>query len=202
MTSVGRGNSAQPASAEREFVFTPDDFRVIAAVLHGDAGIYLPETKATLVYSRLAKRLRLLGLSSFNDYCALIQDEAGVDERQAMLAALTTNVTRFFREPHHFDHLRERVLPDLVARARAGGRVRLWSSACSSGQEPYSMALTLLAGALPALAEEGPEEYVDYEKGYVQMTYPDLDDAVSDWLPMLDVGTEYKMPKVAMAISP
>ena len=152
MTSVGRGNSAQPASAEREFVFTPDDFRVIAAVLHGDAGIYLPETKATLVYSRLAKRLRLLGLSSFNDYCALIQDEAGVDERQAMLAVLTTNVTRFFREPHHFDHLRERVLPDLVARARAGGRVRLWSSACSSGQEPYSMALTLLA-AMPDAAQ-------------------------------------------------
>ncbi|ATQ44188.1 CheR family methyltransferase [Caulobacter mirabilis] len=132
----------------REFAFTPEDFRTIAAVLHGDAGIYLPESKSTLVYSRLAKRLRLLGISSFKDYCKLIQGSHGVDERQAMLAALTTNVTRFFREPHHFDHLKNTVMPALAARARAGGRVRLWSAACSTGQEPYSMALSVLA-ALP-----------------------------------------------------
>lgn len=131
--------------AGREFAFTTDDFRTIAAVLHGDAGIYLPDTKATLVYSRLAKRLRLLGISSFRDYCALIQHQDGVDERQHMLAALTTNVTRFFREPHHFDHLRDTVMPALAARAKAGGRVRLWSAACSTGQEPYSMALSALA---------------------------------------------------------
>jgi chemotaxis protein methyltransferase CheR len=132
----------------REFAFTTEDFRTIAAVLHGDAGIYLPDTKATLVYSRLAKRLRLLGISSFREYCALVQHQDGVDERQAMLAALTTNVTRFFREPHHFDHLRDTVMPALAARAKAGGRVRLWSAACSTGQEPYSMALSALA-ALP-----------------------------------------------------
>ena len=60
-----------------------------------------------------------------------------------MIAALTTNVTSFYREPHHFKHLREAVLPDLVARARAGGRVRLWSAGCSSGMEPYSIAITL-----------------------------------------------------------
>ena len=69
-----------------------------------------------------------------------------------MLTALTTNVTRFFREPHHFDHLRDRVMPRLAETARRGGRVRLWSAACSSGQEPYSMAITVLA-ALP----EAPE---------------------------------------------
>jgi chemotaxis protein methyltransferase CheR len=68
-----------------------------------DAGIYLPESKAALVYSRLAKRLRALGLASFRDYCRLVAKSEGVDERQKMLAALTTNVTRFFREPHHFD---------------------------------------------------------------------------------------------------
>lgn len=134
-----------PKDAGREFAFTTEDFRTIAAVLHGDAGIYLPDTKATLVYSRLAKRLRALGMSSFREYCKLIQDHEGVDERQHMLAALTTNVTRFFREPHHFDHLRDVVMPALAARARAGGRVRLWSAACSTGQEPYSMALTALA---------------------------------------------------------
>ena len=137
---------------EGEFVFTAEDFRHIAQTLHAHAGIALSEGKAALVYSRLAKRLRVLGLRSFRDYCALIEGVEGVDERQAMTAALTTNVTRFYREPHHFDHLRDQVMPELAARARAGGRVRLWSAACSNGQEPYSMALTVL-DVLPEAAE-------------------------------------------------
>jgi chemotaxis protein methyltransferase CheR len=142
---------AGPQMVDGEFAFTEGDFRKIAAMLHGDAGIALPESKATLVYSRLAKRLRALGLSSFRDYCALVAGQDGVDERQRMLAALTTNVTRFFREPHHFDHLRDVVLPPLLDTARRGGRVRLWSAACSSGQEPYSMAMTVL-GLMPDAA--------------------------------------------------
>ena len=97
-----------------------------------------------LVYSRLAKRLRQSGCPDFDTYWALIESPAGAQERQMMFAALTTNVTRFFREPHHFDHLKKSVLPALVATARAGGRVRLWSSACSTGEEPYSIAFTLL----------------------------------------------------------
>lgn len=137
---------------EGEFAFTAEDFRHIAQTLHSHAGIALNEGKAALVYSRLAKRLRALGLRSFRDYCALIDGVEGVDERQAMMAALTTNVTRFYREPHHFTDLRDRVLPPLVERARAGGRVRLWSAACSNGQEPYSIALTLLS-VLPEAAD-------------------------------------------------
>lgn len=136
---------------EGEYAFTAADFRKIAAMLHGDAGIALPESKATLVYSRLAKRLRALGLSSFRDYCALVSESSGLDERQKMLSALTTNVTRFFREPHHFDHLRTQVLPPLLAKARGGGRVRLWSAACSTGQEAYCMAMTVLALAPDAM---------------------------------------------------
>lgn len=145
--AAGRGSLV-----EGEFVLTADDFRHIAQTLHAHAGIALNEGKAALVYSRLAKRLRALGLRSFRDYCALIEGVDGVDERQAMTAALTTNVTRFYREPHHFDDLRDRVLPPLIERARAGGRVRLWSAACSNGQEPYSMALTLLS-LLPEAAD-------------------------------------------------
>jgi chemotaxis protein methyltransferase CheR len=137
---------------EGEFALTAEDFRHIAHVLHSHAGIALGEGKAALVYSRLAKRLRALGLRNFREYCALIDGVDGVDERQAMTAALTTNVTRFYREPHHFDHLRDQVMPRLAAHARAGGRVRLWSAACSNGQEPYSMALTVLS-VLPEAAE-------------------------------------------------
>jgi chemotaxis protein methyltransferase CheR len=128
-----------------EFLFTADDFRTIAATLHAAAGISLPESKATLVYSRLAKRLRALGLETFREYCKLVTGTEGLDERQQMIVALTTNVTRFFREPHHFDHLKEKVLPPLLANARRGGSVRIWSAACSNGQEPYSIALTVLS---------------------------------------------------------
>ena len=130
---------------EGEFAFTESDFKRISAMVHGDAGISLPDAKATLVYSRLAKRLRALGLNSFKDYCALVATAEGVDERQKMLAALTTNVTRFFREPHHFDHLKEKILPPLLDAARRGGKVRIWSAACSSGQEPFSIAMTILS---------------------------------------------------------
>lgn len=128
-----------------EYALTKDDFRNIAAMAQADAGIDLQENDLTLVYSRLAKRLRRLGLHDFAEYCALVTGPAGIDERQEMLAALTTNVTRFFREPHHFDHLKSLVLPPLITQAREGARVRLWSAACSSGQEPYSIGLTILA---------------------------------------------------------
>ena len=128
-----------------EFLFTAEDFRAIAATMHAAAGIALPEAKATLVYSRLAKRLRELGLESFREYCALVTGEDGLDERQQMIVALTTNVTRFFREPHHFEHLKATVLPPLLANARRGGAVRIWSAGCSNGQEAYSIALTILS---------------------------------------------------------
>jgi chemotaxis protein methyltransferase CheR len=135
----------QAQLVDGEFIFTAEDFKTIAATLHAAAGIALPESKATLVYSRLAKRLRVLGLESFRAYCALVTGNDGVDERQQMIVALTTNVTRFFREPHHFEHLKATVLPPLLANAKRGGSVRIWSAACSNGQEPYSIALTILS---------------------------------------------------------
>ncbi len=128
-----------------EFLMTQRDYATIAAALMAEAGISLSGNKANLVYSRLAKRLRLRGLSTFADYCALIESPSGTGERQDMIAALTTNVTRFFREPHHFEHLKAKILPSLLTRARQGQPVRIWSAACSSGQEPYSIALTLLS---------------------------------------------------------
>ena len=138
----------QTPMVEGEFLLTADHFASIAQMLLADAGIALAPSKATLLYSRLAKRLRALGLTDFGQYCELLADPQQKEERGHMLAALTTNVTRFFREPHHFDHLRTQVLPPLLAAAQKGGRLRIWSAACSSGQEPYSIALTIL-GLLP-----------------------------------------------------
>ena len=131
--------------ANGEYPLTRRDLSEIAAMIYADAGIALNETKASLVYSRLSKHIRNLGLSGFRQYCELVASPAGAGPRREMLSHLTTNFTRFFRENHHFDHLRNDVLSGLLAKARNGGRVRIWSAACSDGQEPYSIALTVLA---------------------------------------------------------
>jgi len=130
---------------DTEFPFTNKDFERLACILRAETGIILEPAKMPLLYARLVKRVRGLGLSSFDDYCVYIAAAAGAEERQRMLEALTTNVTRFFREPHHFEHLKKRVLPALIAEAYSGKRVRLWSAGCSSGEEPYSIALTILS---------------------------------------------------------
>lgn len=136
---------SQPAETllPGEFTLSRDDFRRISQMIYADAGIHLTEGKAALVYARLAKRLRSLRMQAFRDYCDLVASPEGADERQEMLTALTTNVTKFFREPHHFEHMKTRILAPMAQRG-SGGRVRLWSAACSTGQEPYSIAFTLL----------------------------------------------------------
>lgn len=138
--------------ASGEYPLTRRDLAQIAAMIYSDAGIFLNDSKASLVYSRLSKHIRQLGLRGFRDYCDLVSSPAGAPERKEMLSFLTTNFTRFFRENHHFEHLRSDVLPELIAKAKSGGRVRIWSAACSDGQEPYSIALTLLS-ALPNVAD-------------------------------------------------
>jgi chemotaxis protein methyltransferase CheR len=125
--------------------FTKADFAEITDLLARTTGIQLNESKASLVYSRLIKRLRQAGLDTFSDYCEFVRADA--DERQAMIEALTTNTTSFFREGHHFEHLQKHVMPVLLSKARAGTRVRLWSCASSSGQEPYSLAMTVLSSS-------------------------------------------------------
>ena len=132
------------AGGDREFAFSLKDFKHIARIAYEEAGLHMTESKAPLVYSRLAKRLRRLGIANFEAYRALIDTEAGRGERVEMIAALTTNFTKFFREPHHFEHARAHVIAPAAAKLRAGGKLRLWSAACSTGQEPYSLAMTLL----------------------------------------------------------
>ena len=123
---------------------TARDYAALSALVHRETGILLPDSKRELVRSRLAKRLRTRGLNRFEDYLKIVGSDPR--ERAAALDALTTNHTSFFRESHHFDHFVKDVRPTLVQRAARGERIRLWSSACSSGEEPYSMAMTLLGG--------------------------------------------------------
>ena len=138
--------------ASGEYPLTRRDLSEIAAMIYADAGIFLNETKASLVYSRLSKHIRALGLKGFREYCELVSSPEGAPVRREMLSHLTTNFTRFFRENHHFEHMRTELLPGLLERARRGGRVRLWSAACSDGQEPYSIALTVLS-MMPNIAD-------------------------------------------------
>ena len=100
-TASSRGYQA-PAG---ELVLTQSDFERISKILHQETGIALPSSKSQLVSSRLAKRMRALGLKRFEDYCQLVSSGQDAPELGHMIAALTTNVTRFFREMHHFDHL-------------------------------------------------------------------------------------------------
>ncbi len=126
------------------YTFSDKDFSTIAHHAQQDFGLHLTPAKRDLVYSRLSKRLRQLGLSDFAAYCKLLEGPDSNAERMEMLSALTTNVTHFFREEHHFQTLRDKVLPPLISAARSGGRLRIWSAGCSAGQEPYSLALTVL----------------------------------------------------------
>lgn len=109
-----------------------------------EAGLMIAPTKTALVQSRLMRRLRAIGLTSFSDYLDLVESEDGRDELRQMISVLTTNVSHFYRERHHFEILRANILPRLVKRAAQGGSVRIWSAGCSSGQEPYSIAMDVL----------------------------------------------------------
>jgi chemotaxis protein methyltransferase CheR len=118
------------------------DFRSLAAMVHQTTGIHLPISKREMVTSRLLPRLRELGLSEFDSYCLRLQEDA--EERSRFLERMCTHETRFFREPEHFECLEHHVYPHWLASARAGERsprVRIWSAACSTGQEPFSFAM-------------------------------------------------------------
>lgn len=125
---------------------TPAQFDWVRHQIYRQCGIRLQDGKQSLVRNRLEKRLRVLGLSGYDEYIDFLQHDANGGEMEAFVDSLTTNKTSFFRESRHFDFLREQVLPDLV-RAR---RVRMWSAACSTGAEAWSLAITL-AEAWPDL---------------------------------------------------
>ncbi len=132
-----------------EFALSDREFDRVKARVHAEAGISLSDAKRTLVISRLGKLVRALGLPSFDTYLDYLEQQAGAAEAQAFVNALTTNLTRFWREDHHFTHLATYVGELMRNRPRVGSngrpRLRIWSAGCSTGQEPYTIALSLLA---------------------------------------------------------
>jgi len=116
------------------------EFEFLRHVIGQNAGIVLGPTKRQLVQGRLAQRLRELGLTSYERYCDHVR-ESGPEELVALINALTTNVTAFFRENHHFEALAQYMLPEALKRNQQSRRVRLWSAGCSSGEEAYCLAI-------------------------------------------------------------
>jgi chemotaxis protein methyltransferase CheR len=123
---------------------TSAQFDEISALVKELCGINLHDGKQELVRARLAKRLRALGLEHFRDYLELLRNDPGGAELTAMLDALSTNLTSFFREPVHYDYLVREVIPSLRASSGRPGRLRIWSAGCASGEEPYSIVIRLL----------------------------------------------------------
>uniref|UniRef100_Q07SD6 Chemotaxis protein methyltransferase n=1 Tax=Rhodopseudomonas palustris (strain BisA53) TaxID=316055 RepID=Q07SD6_RHOP5 len=130
---------------QNEYALQDGDFRKIAKLVMDSTGIVLGEQKRAFVHGRLGRRLRILGLSDFRQYTKLLESDDGDDERRMLINAVTTNHTSFFREDHHFAYLAQTVLPEIV-KARGAGptRLRIWSAGCSTGEEPYTLAMTLL----------------------------------------------------------
>jgi chemotaxis protein methyltransferase CheR len=132
---------AAAAAESREFEFTDVDFRRVRELVRSTIGISLAESKRELVYGRLVRRLRHLRLGSFTEYVdSLETDDA---ELEQFCNAITTNLTAFFRERHHFEFLAREILPALLRRNVGSRRIRIWSAGCSTGEEPYSIAMAV-----------------------------------------------------------
>ena len=134
MSSILQSGSGR----DREFVFTLEDFERVSRLIYEHAGISLKPSKQDMVYSRLARRVRAAGLDNFRDYLALLENNDG-EEWEAFVNSLTTNLTSFFREPHHFPLLVEHVI-----KQDKNHPINLWCSAASTGEEPYSMAMSMV----------------------------------------------------------
>lgn len=130
----------------REFNFTDSNFEQLRQIALAHTGIVLGENKRQMMYGRLARRIRQLGLGSFDEYCARLERDPD-SELGELINAITTNLTAFFRENHHFEHLASTALPEILTRNAGSRRLRVWSAGCSTGEEPYSIAMTLAESA-------------------------------------------------------
>ncbi|OAI06815.1 CheR family methyltransferase [Methylomonas methanica] len=126
----------------REFEYTQADFDVLRKISNQYSGILVPDDKFDMFYSRLSKRVRMLGFTSFKQYCHYLKDNPDTEFTE-FINAVTTNLTSFFRENHHFEYLSKTVVPGLLKKHAATKQIKVWSAGCSTGEEPYSLAMTL-----------------------------------------------------------
>jgi chemotaxis protein methyltransferase CheR len=159
----------------RSFTITDREFELFRDIIFRQTGIFMSERKKNLVVARLSRRLRALNLGTFTEYYRyLTEGPDSPSELVNLVNRVTTNKTDFFREKHHFDFLKDEVLPEIVADARNRGekRLRIWSAGCSSGEEPYSIAMTV-------------SDFFENEKGWdVKILATDLDTEI--------LGSAYK----------
>lgn len=141
MLANGLGGKSEAVNRDEEFEMSEKDFQYIAKLIGERAGIVISAVKRPLVYGRLVRRLRKLGLKSFSEYCAIVADE-NHEESENFVNALTTNLTSFFREPKHFEYLESTLLPK-IANEKKNKELRVWSAGCSTGEEPYSIAMSV-----------------------------------------------------------
>ena len=130
-----------------DLALRPRELDRLRDLVYRHTGILLGGQKRDLVYNRVSRRLRALSLTSFSDYCDRVEAEEG-SELEELINAITTNVTAFFREPHHFELLTRELLPAIAAERRGERRLRAWCAGCSSGEEPYSLAMTIAESGL------------------------------------------------------
>lgn len=150
-------------SQDKEFAFTREDFNYLRKIVTETTGILADDDKYTMYYSRLARRVRKLGLNDFTEYRTYLKKNRE-SEIVELVNSVTTNLTSFFRENHHFEFIKDTIVPEI--KARRTKKIRIWSSACSTGEEPYSIAITL-AEALP-----------DYKHWDIQILATDIDSNV------------------------
>jgi chemotaxis protein methyltransferase CheR len=143
-------SSSQIIANGREFEFTEKDFKFIVNYAFEKTGIAISDNKKDMIYSRIARRIRALGFANFNEYCDYLKGDDASNEIVDFVNAVTTNLTKFFREFHHFEHLRNISLPNSFGVNQGSKKLRIWSAGCSSGMEPYSIAMTLRK-AMPSL---------------------------------------------------
>jgi chemotaxis protein methyltransferase CheR len=135
-------SSGDNSAVGREFSFTDDDFQQVVKLVRGYTGIVLAESKRELVYGRLVRRLRTVRVRSFGEYLQQLE-KGDPGELQQFCNAITTNLTAFFRENHHFEFLAKQLVPMILKRNASRRRIRIWSAGCSTGEEPYSVATVL-----------------------------------------------------------
>ncbi|MBL4762592.1 MAG: protein-glutamate O-methyltransferase [Gammaproteobacteria bacterium] len=129
--------------AQREYEFTQKDFDRLRKISIEHTGIVVTDDKFDMFYTRLARRIRALSIGSFSEYCDFL--EANMDtELHELVNSVTTNLTAFFREQHHFDYLKDEYIPQLIKKNKTNHRIRIWSAGCSTGEESYSIAMTLI----------------------------------------------------------